>query len=244
MIVVRMMPWWPPLATASSSILSGTSVHMAMAPSEATTTQCMISGVSQRAISSPTKPASAWLTIVARKMPMQIGQGLRYLAARINDSNWVLSPTSARATTPVAIRKLSTHIPQGPEQDASPRAPSDPGGTHEPAVLPGGGWRPSLRVPWLLAKCVDTRPAPCARSATPRWRAQILACPASCGNCAHHALADNVRPAYCRQVEYCPTSIQQARAQRARNIRHFFAQPDDLLFGCRHVGDHVAYLRT
>src|SRR5699024_1024149 len=133
---------------------------------------------------------------------------------------------------------------QGPEQDASPRAPSDPGGTHEPAVLPGGGWRPSLRVPWLLAKCVDTRPAPCARSATPRWRAQILACPASCGNCAHHALADNVRPAYCRQVEYCPTSIQQARAQRARNIRHFFAQPDDLLFGCRHVGDHVAYLRT
>src|SRR5699024_12099285 len=52
---------------------------------------------------------------------------------------------------------------------ASSRTASDPGDAREPAVLPDGIFAIPLRTPWLLAKYVDVRPAPCAQSATPRW---------------------------------------------------------------------------
>jgi hypothetical protein len=40
-------------------------------------------------------------------MPRIIGIGLLKRAARINASNWVLSPISASATTPVEIKSES-----------------------------------------------------------------------------------------------------------------------------------------
>ena len=53
----------------------------------------------------PAAPARAWLASVATRMPRMIGTGLRKRAARMKDSNCVLSPISAMATAPVAVRK-------------------------------------------------------------------------------------------------------------------------------------------
>src|SRR4051812_23347322 len=50
-------------------------------------------------------------------MPRQIGQALRYFAARISDSSCVLSPISASATVAVEIRNVCMMAPAGWEGD-------------------------------------------------------------------------------------------------------------------------------
>ena len=58
-------------------------------------------------IQAPNAPASPWLNKVATRMPAMMGRGFLKRAARIKASNWVLSPISASATTPVEISKDS-----------------------------------------------------------------------------------------------------------------------------------------
>jgi hypothetical protein len=50
--------------------------------------------------------------IVAMRMPAMIGIGFLNLAARMNARSWVLSPISARATTPVETRRDSIKAPR------------------------------------------------------------------------------------------------------------------------------------
>ena len=95
------------VVVSSSSILSGISIQPAIAMNEMPITQRNTSGPSALAIQPPTKPAVAWLSNVAMRMPRMIGTGLRNLTASSIASNWVLSPISPSATTPVEMRKAS-----------------------------------------------------------------------------------------------------------------------------------------
>ena len=60
-----------------------------------------MSGFNVAVIQAPSAPARPWLTRVAHRMPATIGTGFLKRAARMNASNWVLSPISASATTAV-----------------------------------------------------------------------------------------------------------------------------------------------
>jgi hypothetical protein len=51
--------------------------------------------------------AKPWLTMVAKKMPAMMGKGRLKRAANKKASNWVLSPISASATTPVDTKNDS-----------------------------------------------------------------------------------------------------------------------------------------
>ena len=58
-------------------------------------------------IQAPSAPARPWLTRVASRMPSTIGTGFLKRAASRKASSWVLSPISARATTPVEMNRAS-----------------------------------------------------------------------------------------------------------------------------------------
>ena len=85
----------------SSGTESGTSAQRAIAMKERPTIQRMASAPSRFTSHTPTRLANAWLATVATAMPDTMGQGARKRAASNKASNWVLSPISARATTPV-----------------------------------------------------------------------------------------------------------------------------------------------
>jgi len=83
------------------------SVQIAIPMNEPPNTQRMISGLMTDVIHAPKAPANPWLTNVATKMPAMIGKGRLKRAARINARSCVLSPISARATTPVEMSNAS-----------------------------------------------------------------------------------------------------------------------------------------
>ena len=78
-----------------------------MAIKEMPNIQRIVLGPTQVVTHAPSKPAKAWLSTVATKIPATIGQVWRYLAARTKANNWVLSPISASATTKVDIKNES-----------------------------------------------------------------------------------------------------------------------------------------
>ncbi|MEY3626001.1 MAG: hypothetical protein RL163_500 [Pseudomonadota bacterium] len=82
-------------------MLSGIKVQAAIARNDRPNTQRSTPGLSTWVIQAPRAPASPWFTRVASKIPNTMGTGLRKRAASTNASNWVLSPISANATTPV-----------------------------------------------------------------------------------------------------------------------------------------------
>src|SRR4029079_3679398 len=87
---------------------SGTSSHAPMATNDSARIQRMTSAATNVATQAPRAAASPWLASVATAIPSTIGTGRRYRAASISASNCVLSPISARATTPVETRKASS----------------------------------------------------------------------------------------------------------------------------------------
>ena len=137
-----------------------------------------------------TRPASAWLSRVATRMPATIGQGLRKRAASSRASSWVLSPISASATVPVETSsghqgKSSMRTPgPGIRVDAKgKRHAARPGvcqllARRLPSVLPvvvagcvPAGCRSCAMAMW--AKCVDAGPRGSPHDggwATPRRR--------------------------------------------------------------------------
>src|SRR5690606_640439 len=107
MVVVTKAPMCESLGVSSSSSWSGISVQkpkaMKLAP--------MIQGSQCAGIMvdshTPKEPASAWLTMVAAKMPAMMGTGLRRRAASTKESSCVLSPISAMVTSRVEVSRAS-----------------------------------------------------------------------------------------------------------------------------------------
>jgi hypothetical protein len=80
---------------------------MAMPKNETPKIQRMVWGPRVVVIQAPNAPAKPWLTMVAKKMPAMMGKGRLKRAANKKASNWVLSPISASATTPVDTKNDS-----------------------------------------------------------------------------------------------------------------------------------------
>ena len=84
-----------------------------------------------------------------------IGSGLRNLAASSIASNWVLSPISPRATTPVEMKKASSNWDskgrQKPETTRRPRP-------FRRRVVKGLAKLGAVRTMAVKAKCVDANP--------------------------------------------------------------------------------------
>ena len=74
--VARKGPKRGALASSSSS-LSGTRAQAATARKDSATPQRSHCGSTQPDTSAPSQPASAWLRMVATRMPATMGQGLR-----------------------------------------------------------------------------------------------------------------------------------------------------------------------
>src|SRR3990167_5942916 len=111
--VIRVAPNTPrrlAMLVSSSSILSGIMVQMAMPRKDKPSTQRSTSGLKVVVIQVPRAPARPWLSTVATRMPRMMGSGFLKRAARMKASNWVLSPISARATTPVETRRDSIQV--------------------------------------------------------------------------------------------------------------------------------------
>ena len=94
-------------------------IHAAAAKKEMASSQRMIAGLIWAASRVPTAPARKWLLSVAVRIPRMTGSGARKRAASTSASSWVLSPISARATTPADTRNASTAallvcVPQSP----------------------------------------------------------------------------------------------------------------------------------
>ncbi len=69
--------------------------------------QRIISALTTAVIHAPRAPARPWLTTVAAKMPRMIGTGFLKRAAKMKARSCVLSPISAKATTPVETKRDS-----------------------------------------------------------------------------------------------------------------------------------------
>ena len=108
--VVTNGPYLRAVLASSSSILSGTRVHSAVAVKLAARIQCSMASLKKVLNQAPTAPAAAWLARVATTIPAIIGQGLRKRAARIRASSCVLSPISAKATIAVGTSRESSII--------------------------------------------------------------------------------------------------------------------------------------
>ncbi|EWS59935.1 hypothetical protein Y695_04600 [Hydrogenophaga sp. T4] len=163
-VVVANTPSCPLGAASTSSSLSGISIQPAMAMNETPSTQRITSGPTVAMTQAPTAPARAWLSSVATRMPQMMGQGLRNRAASTSESNWVLSPISARATMPVERRKASKTVLQGPEKPKDrTAAPALPAAVRS-KVLPGL----KLSAPWPWGPSVLTRTSAWCRAATPQ----------------------------------------------------------------------------
>ena len=106
------------------------------------------------------RPASAWLSRVATRMPATIGHGLRKRAASSKASSWVLSPISASATVPVEISAVSNGMVElghihlatpGPGESVDAKADATPPGRVRSACLrscPAPSVRRPPRAPW------------------------------------------------------------------------------------------------
>ena len=108
--VVTKGPYLRAVLASSSSILSGTRVHRAVAAKLAARIQCSVTSEKKLPNQAPTAPAAAWLARVAATMPAIMGQGLRKRAARMSASSCVLSPISAKATIAVGTSRESSII--------------------------------------------------------------------------------------------------------------------------------------
>ncbi|MNS83443.1 hypothetical protein D3C72_1172300 [compost metagenome] len=126
--VVRNGPNLRAVLASSSSILSGTRVHSAVAAKLAARIQCNIVSEKKLPTQAPTAPAAAWLARVAATIPAMIGQGLRKRAARMSASSCVLSPISAKATIAVGTSSESSirGFPKGRVDTAMTRTASPP----------------------------------------------------------------------------------------------------------------------
>ena len=86
---------------ARAVAFSGTRVQAAIAMNDRPRIQRSHRGSTAVVIQAPSAPAMPWLMTVAHRMPAMMGSGFLNRAARMKASNWVLSPISASATTPV-----------------------------------------------------------------------------------------------------------------------------------------------
>src|SRR6185437_9852437 len=115
---------------STGSAFSGNSAHAATARNDNPINQRCRSGVIHRANQAPASAAIAWLSSDARRMPAQIGHGLRNFAANTSESSWVLSPISASATAPSETRKACKGISEGPGDARQSSCAFRPGHVH------------------------------------------------------------------------------------------------------------------
>ena len=157
-------------APASSSSVSGLSVHNAIARKLTATIQRSTCGVSHCAASAPSQPASAWLSSVATRMPATIGHGLRIagreqqreqlgLVADLGERDGAGGDRRGQQRQvdwETSISRLRGRAIEGRKQ--TPRRPARVR-RRLPSVLPCAIGHDGRRVRHgLPAKCVDARP--------------------------------------------------------------------------------------